>query len=456
MRMSTTRRTSLCRTLLGPAGAGLLGALAGCAAPGAGGAEQPAASAPPATVRYPFDAGSALDASFTEEFNKRFSAKYPNITPQPEAFPDPDWGKRFEKWTAMAIAGTMPEIVWLCCTFIRPFMFKGLVLDLNPYLKKDWKQGDIDDFFKGPYDAFNIEGKQYAIPVYINTVIMFVNNNYLRQAGLPYPDEAWDRNKFLEYVIKLTKHTSPTAADPWGFSMSWTGLDRNIAWIWGHGGEPHDPKDGPIVTRLTYDAPKTVEALQFLHDLIWKHQVGAYKDDMRGGTGNEDAFIAGKLAIYLEATGNAGNISTKGPANNLDWDFCPLVKGPAGYGARISTDGYMVDRSTRLADQTWTLLRELTSSETQALRAQLNRLQPPRKSAAATWERVYPGKNAKLGRVMAETARADPRAFWKDADQVGAIMGRYLTATMINNELDVAQAMKQAMDDVRGYYAANR
>jgi ABC-type glycerol-3-phosphate transport system substrate-binding protein len=455
--MTTTRRRVL--ALLGAGVAGPLGALAGCAGPGStgssgapGAGEQPAPGAQPVSIRYPYDPGSALDSAFADEFNKRFSAKYPAITPQPDAWPDPDWSKRYEKWVAMAVAGTMPEIVWLCCTYLRPFMFKGLVAQLDQYIKRDWKPAEVDDFFKGPYEAMKIEGKQMGLPVYINTVLMFVNMNYLREAGLAYPDESWDKSKLADYAVKLNKRTG----DRWGFDMGFNAIDRNIAFIWSNGGEPHDPKDGPVVTKLTYDDPKTIDALQWLHDLPWKAQVSPVRDDQRGGLGREDAFIAGKTAIYLEATGNAGNISTKGPANNLDWDFLPLTKGPGGYGARISTDGYMLDKQTKVAEQAWTLLRELTSSETQSLRAQLNRLQPPRKSAAATWEKVYEGKNAKLGRTMAETARADPRAFWKDADQVGAIVQKYMDATMIANSMDVGQALKQAMDEVRGYYAANQ
>jgi len=47
------------------------------------------------------------------------------------------------------------------------------------------------------------------------------------------------------------------------------------------------------------------------------------------------------------------------------------------------------------------------------------------------WEKIYPGKNAKLGRTMAESSRPDARAFWKDADEVGKIVGKYMDATMI-------------------------
>src|SRR5215207_6535108 len=41
--------------------------------------------------------------------------------------------------------------------------------------RKDWKQADIDDFYKTQYEAFKIEGKQLGIPVYANVNIMFVN-----------------------------------------------------------------------------------------------------------------------------------------------------------------------------------------------------------------------------------------------------------------------------------------
>ncbi|MGH2354869.1 MAG: ABC transporter substrate-binding protein, partial [Chloroflexota bacterium] len=390
---------------------------------------------------------------FSEEFNRRFNQKYgPKITAVVEPFPDPSWSVRYEKWTAMAVAGTMPEIVFLCCTFIRPFMIKGLVAELDKFIKRDWKQAEIDDFYKGPYDGMKVNGKQMGIPVYVNMVISYVNKNYLQAAGLSYPDENWDKNKFLDYAVKLHK----PRGEPWGFDMSHAALDRNIAFIWSNGGEPHDPKDGPIVTKLTYDDPKTIEGLQLVHDLIWKHQVSPPTNEHRGGQGNEDAFINGRSAMYLQASGNAGNISTKGPGTGLDWDFLPLVKGPGGHGARMSTDGYMIDKQTPHQDQAWTVVRELVSTESQVLRAERRRLQPPRKSAAGAWEKIYPGKNAKLARVMAETARPDPRAFWKDADIVGKIVGNYMNATLIRNEMPVAQAMKAAMEEVRGYYAANQ
>jgi multiple sugar transport system substrate-binding protein len=408
----------------------------------------------PATVRWP-SGSTPLDIQFADEFNKRFNAKYgPKITAVAEPYPAASNKEIYEKWTTMAVAGDLPEILALCCTWIRPFMLQGVVLDLNPYMRRDWKPADFDDFYKSPVDSMKIEGKQLGLPGSINIMnIMFVNRNHLREAGLPYPSENWTKQQFLDYVLKLNR----PGGERWGYDMPFHWLDRNVTWIWNTGGEPHDPKDGPVVTRLTYDDPKTIEGLQFLHDLIWKHQVSPVTNEQRGGLTMTQGFVNGKSSIYFNASGDAGPISTDAGSTGLDWDFLPLVKGPTGHGARHSLDGWLIAKQTKIADAAWTFLRELLSTEGQALRAQLQRRQPVRRSASAAWEQVYPGKNAKLARIMAETARPDPRAFWKDANEVGPIVeNKYMQPMFQLNEWPVPEAMRRCMAEVRAFYAAKK
>lgn len=448
--MATTKRQLFSAGLVVTGGT----VLARCGAPGAGngGAEKAAPSAGPVTVRWVNDVGTPTTDAFNDQFNRRANEKFNGrIKIETEAHPDPDWGKRYEKYTAMALSNTLPHIVTLCCTYIRPFMIAGLAAPLDGYIKKDWKQADIDDFFKGPYDAFKVDGKQLGVPVYLNTNIMFVNVNLLKEAGLSYPSENWTKQDFMNYLLKLNRKS----AGIWAFDMGFTSLDRNVTFIWNNGGEPHDPKDGPVVTKLTYDSPKTVEGLQFLHDLIWKHQVSPKNNDDRGGMNTGDAFLAGKIAIRMDAASSTGSdLFNKAPAAGLNWDFFPLPKGPNGHGARVSTDGYMIDKnkSSQDGEAAWQVLKELTSAETGTIRAQVQRQQPPRKSVQSHFDKGYEGKTAKLARVMAETARPDPRAFWKDANQVGSMIGAHMSASMQRNEVPLPAAMKAAMDEVRGFY----
>ena len=463
------KRTLLRRTMAWSALAAATPAAAACG-PLGGASNEPAREAgPPATVRWA-PGGGAAAVPFFEEVTRRFNAKYgPKITAVAEPLPGVSNREAFEKYVTMAVAGQLPDIVELCCTWIRPFMLKGVVFDLNPLVRKHWKPAETDDFYKGPYESLRVDGKQYGLPTSMNMNVMFVNKNHLREANLPLPTADWTLSQFLDYAIKLTRRTTAASAGVgeaptleeggrWGFDMPFHSLDRNATWIWAHGGEPHDPKDaGPESTRLTYDAPKSVEALQFLHDLIWRHHVGPATNAQRGGMNRDDAFMNGKSAILFQNAGSAGAISAGAPAAGLDWDFLPLVKGPGGHGSRHSIRGLVIDRQTKIPDAAWTVLSEVTSSEGQVLNAQLTGGQPARKSSTLAWQQLYPGKNTAFLRATSETARPDPRALWKDADVVGPIVeNTYFQASYERNALPVQEAVRRAMADVRAHYAGRR
>lgn len=472
MQQRATRRRAFLQQTARWTGLPLAGTLllGGCNPLARGPSEPGTAGGQPVTVRWPNDT-QPPSLRFAEEFNRRFNEQYgPKITAVMEPFPEGSWQERYEKWTAMAVSGDLPELVRLCCTYVRPWMLKGLSLELNSFLRRDWKSDEEKDFYPGPYDAGNIQGKQFSIPEAVNINSMYVNKNHLREAALPYPSENWTREQFLVYVTKLHQRNAAGAAVPavpreevggdqggrWGFDMPFLALDRNVTWIWSHGGEPHDPKDMPIVTKLSYDAPKTVEALQFLHDLIWKHQVSPTSNEQRGGMNGSNAFLNGRIAIYFDASGNAINFNGRAPMTGLDWDFLPLVKGPGGYGSRVGVGGLMVNRQTKAPGASWTVLRELVSRDSQVLRAEMLQAQPSRKSAAEAWEKQFPGKNAMLVRRMAEASRPDPRGFWKDADQVDDILNVYMRAALYENRLTVPDAMRRAMVEVRGFYGASK
>ena len=425
--------------------------LSACGAAGGSGstADAISASAAPVPIRWTAEVGTPTVDAFNADTIKRIQQKYNGkIDVKVEPHPDPDWAIRYQRYTAMALANSLPEVITLCCQFIRPFMVAGLALNLDNMIRKDWKAADVDDFYKTQYEAFKVDGKQMGIPVYANVNIMFVNRNLLKEAGLAYPSDDWTKAQFLDYCMKLNK-----PGRQWAFDMGFDSADRNCTWIYNNGGEPHDPKDGPVVTKLTYDSPKAVEGLEFLRDLLHKHQVSPKNNDARGGLDRNNAFLSGKTAIIMDAASSTGStLFNQAPAAGLDWDFFPLPKGPNGHGARVSTDGFMIDKAAKHPDHSWAVMKELTNAEGNISRGQLQRQQPARRSVFSAFEKGYEGKTARLAKVMAESGRADPRAFWKDAVTVETFVKKGFTASIVNNEQPVAAAMKQAMDEVRGYY----
>ena len=310
----------------------------------------------------------------------------------------------------------------LCCELMRPYFTAGNARELDPYIKRDWKKGEADDFYKGMWEGMQLEKKQYGIPVYANTPAIFVNKTHFKEAGVRPPGrKTGGRPSSWTTVTKLHR----PASDRWGFMMSnYNQPNRHVLFVWAWGGEVHDPKDGPVVTRLTYDHPKTVEALQFIHDLIWKHRVAPPDDAARGGLGAQAAFEQGRAAIYLDGAHVLGAFLRRQQAEgSFDWDIAMPVVGPTGgKGARIGNDGYMIWKGSKHAESGLDGDQGALLARRAALRAEITASRPAVRSAQVHFEKQFPGKNMKVMRTLGETARPDPNAYWKDSAPVNAII----------------------------------
>ena len=425
-------------------------AVASCAPQGAGGAE-PAGGLPasPVSLRFPYDPTPTNTAYFDRikaQLNDKYSGK---IQIAQDAWAE--WGEMYTKWTTQAVAGDAPDVIVLCCQYVRPYFSQGQAAELDPYIRRDWKKGEANDFYRGMWEGMQLDKKQYAIPVYANTPSIFVNRAHLKDAGMAPPPDDWNAARFLEYATRLNRPDR----EQWGFQLSnWMSTNRHVPFVWAWGGEVHDPKDtGNPITRLTYDHPKTIEALQFLHDLIWKLRLAPATNTDRGGLGAQPAFEQGKVALYLDGAHVLGAFKRRQEADSsFDWDIAYPVKGPAGYGGRIGNDGYMIWRGSRYQEQAWSIIKEINTPELQQARAEITASRPAVKSAQVHFEKQFPGKNMQPMRLLGETARPDPQAYWKDSSQVSNILVKHLQASFERNEISIAEACRLAMAEVRAHY----
>jgi ABC-type glycerol-3-phosphate transport system substrate-binding protein len=446
------RRRLLKQAAVLASGATVFGALESCA-PGSAGSEAVKLPDQPVTIRLPNSDPTPQNDQYFAEIVSRVKQKFNDKI---RLFNEPwlgSWQERYEKWTAQAIAGDAPDTMWLCCELLRPYFTAGNALQLDAYMKRDWKKGEADDFYKGMWEGMQLDKKQFAIPVYANTPTVFVNMSHFKEAGVPAPAEDWNHTRFLDTVTKLNRRD----ADRWGFMMSnYNQPNRHVLWVWAWGGEVHDPKDtSSPITKLTYDHPKTVEALTYVHELIWKHRVAPNNDAARGGLGAQAAFEAGKAATYLDGAHVTGAFLRRQQQDpSFDWDIAMPVVGPTGgKGARIGNDGYMIWKGSKDLEAAWTVIKELYSPELQKVRAEITASRPAVKSAQVHWEKQFPGKNMKVMRTLGETARPDPNAYWKDSATVNAIIVKHLQSTFERNEVTVGEAVSRLMTEIRGYYA---
>ena len=97
---------------------------------------------------------------------------------------------------AGATGGSLPDVFWMHSNEIARYSEYEMLLDLTDRIKES-KKLEMDKFPKDIVQIYNWEGtKQYAVPKDIDTIALWYNKTMFDEAGIPYPDKAWDLGRF--------------------------------------------------------------------------------------------------------------------------------------------------------------------------------------------------------------------------------------------------------------------
>src|SRR5687768_6322561 len=413
-------------------------ALASCGAVGSGGegSVKAGGSGKPVTLRVGARAAAVTGNPSWEEFQaakKLFESKYPNITI--DITPD----MNSEKMLAAASAGEAWDIQDLCCDQLPLEARAGILLKLDPFIKKGMKDADVKDWIEWQYKYFNIDGAQYGIGKYMGTTALYYNKEWFRSKGVALPTENWGWNEYRDAMVKLTDVPNKK----FGINMlAGTGGtmagDRRQAKVHQIGGTMVDPKND---LKSTLDQPKTIEAFEWIHARIWKdnasiqpQQLPGYPDQILS---TRLQFAQGHVAMWEDGSWSLAPLTQDKPS--FEWDVITLPKGTAGRDVLATTDGWAMWSGTKSVDDTWLLLSWLNGDEWYGL--QSKRLQPARLSWLPKWQtaiaEAYPelkGKNLKAFVMGPEQGFAKP---WE--------LHRYHAATnaMINTAFEDSVAKNQ-------------
>ena len=180
--------------------------------------------------------------------------------------------------TTQLAGGGGPDLFWIAQEYVPSFAQRGVLMDITDRLKRaNHPAAQLNDYFEPVLERFTYQGRIYGLPWISQPVVLFANLDLFDKAGVPYPDETWDWDKFLEAAKKLTvdangKHPGEPGFDPdkvvrWGFTLNgWPPIQM---FIWQAGGEDisADLKSSPI------DTPQAIRGAQFYIDLMRKYHV---------------------------------------------------------------------------------------------------------------------------------------------------------------------------------------
>ncbi len=137
------------------------------------------AKAPKARVVTFWSLFTGGDGEFFDAIIDEFNRTHTDIQLKNDTVKFDDY---YTKLTAALAAGNAPDMIVCHQGNLLNYVPNGQLLALDEYLKAN--NFPVEDFVDAPFDACNFGGKQYAIPLDVHPIIMYVNMDILAEAGI--------------------------------------------------------------------------------------------------------------------------------------------------------------------------------------------------------------------------------------------------------------------------------
>ena len=316
--MKQTRRAALAG--LAAASPAILAACGGPASTGSGPAGDAAPAAqlkPGAVIQWAVDEG-ATRTPLREDQVKLFKQQFPNLNVEYIL-----GSTGTEKLQTLFAANTPPDLFRQETAGMAHFASRSLTAPLDPFMRRD--KYDLSDFFPTAWELWKWKGKYYGLP-FLGIRIGFFNRAVATQVGAKVPttwkDPAWNFQAFLDAAQKMTVR-SGTTVSRFGAELAGATARRDYQqWLWNNGGDLFNAEG----TKIEFDQPPAMEALEFIVDLIHKHRVSPMPQELQGQGNTAQRFQNGSLASYHAPVNGVASHRT---AAGFDWSLHGMPKGKA-------------------------------------------------------------------------------------------------------------------------------
>jgi multiple sugar transport system substrate-binding protein len=285
----------------------------------------------------------------TDQLVKDFEAKHPNIKVKFREMPA-DSGQSHDQYVTMFNASSSDvdvfdiDVIWPA-----EFAQAGYLEPLDNYLKADGV--NLKDYIPGAVDAASFNGKQWAMPRFIDTGLLFSRKDIVDK-----PPATW------EELIAAAKADKGKNGTKYGYLMQakqYEGLVCNaIEFIGAYGGKVVDDKGN-----ITINSPQTVKGLE-----VMKQVVGS-------------DFVPSNITTYTELESHTGFINGESVfIRNWPYQYAlaqdktqskivdkigvaPLPKGDVRSAAALGGWMTAINKNSKHKKEAWEFLKYVTGAE---------------------------------------------------------------------------------------------
>lgn len=277
-------------------------------------------------------------------------ADFEKLNPNIQVKWQPMNGWDIDKIITMITANSAPDVFWTYGDYLATLTEAGLTVDFSKYTKNAGLNKNLEDMSPTLVKNFWVGKRLIAMPKYAGTMALAYSKNMFDMAGVPVPTNDWDWNDIIEYGQKLVKRDANAKVTRYGFATAVDDLSEMF--IYQNGGQII-PQGELLGSKLLTDNPKTVQAMEFLHSLIWKYRIMPATDQ------SVFAFLDRKIAMSSVASWDVDLFK----AYKDEWNIVEMPKGPTGERATYHClDGYVIPRNTKHINEALKFVAFLTSA----------------------------------------------------------------------------------------------
>ena len=304
----------------------------------------------------------AYDA-LIEQFNASHPKIHVTMTVQP-------WATLGQKLPAAWATGQGPDLATPSPDpgSIFTYIKTNAAMDLSSDTGSGDDQINADAFPDAVKSAFTVDGKLYAVPANLATLVLYYNKALFTKAGITAAPKTQD--EFIDAAKKLT--VGGDKPSQYGLSLA----DNQTIQMWPilqymNGGDIIDSKGC-----ATINQPASVDALRTWSDLVKDDHISPVG---QSGGDADTLFSSQKAAMEINGPWAAAGYKSAG----IDLGIVPVPVGSAGPVTLGSTVPLMIERQTKHADAAKTFLAWYTGKTAQTTFSQKSGFPPSRTDLAS-------------------------------------------------------------------------
>ncbi|WP_211319745.1 ABC transporter substrate-binding protein [Quadrisphaera granulorum] len=370
-------------------------------------------------------------------YEKSFSAftqANPDISVAVELVP---WASYWDRLPVDVAGGTLPDILWINSSNYDNYVEAGTFENISKALPDA-----LAGFQQSVVQQFTRDGALWGVPQLSDAIALFVNTDLASAAGVDASDLVWNPAGTGDTLLPAAKAltTLGGARPQYGFNAAFDLQAIYYNFVGSNGGR-WQADDASYVFG---DDPKSVEAIQYVVDLINRHKVApSAADTNANGDFSRDQFTQGNLALFQSGTYNLRNVADGLTAK---WAVAPALTGPAGRVTVTNGIVAVANAKSPRREAALEVLRWLASPEGALFIGAEGAAFPAVTAAQQTYLDYWKQQGVDVSPFLDAAAGETIRAPFGRRAQIGGQAAQPFLREVIAGRLAVADGMRQAQD----------